>query len=176
MGRQRKLSKTKTDLLVDVAIFIAFLVALDPRLTGIAVHEWLSIAATAAVVVHLLLHWQWIVQVTGRLLRRLPGATRLNYIVNALFFVGLVVVVMSGLIISESALPLFGIQTIHHDIFWRQLHVLSSEALVFVLGLHVALHWKWIARTVDRYVFKPALAPFRGMRPRRRDAGIEVRP
>lgn len=174
MGRRRKLSKTKTDLLVDVAIFIAFLAALDPRLTGIAVHEWLSIAATAAVVVHLLLHWKWIVGVTGRLFGRLPGASRLNYAVNALFFVVLVVVVMSGLIISESALPLFGVQTVHHNIFWRQLHVLSSEALVFVLGLHVALHWRWIARTVDRYALRPALAPFRGA-PSRRDAGIEVR-
>jgi hypothetical protein len=175
MGRKQKLSKTKTDLLVDVAIFAAFLAALDPRLTGIAVHEWLSIAATAAVVVHLLLHWKWIVQVTGRLLSRLPGASRLNYVVNALFFVVLVVVVMSGLIISESALPLFGVQTVHHDILWRQLHVMSSDALVFVLGLHAALHWKWIARTVDRYALKPALAFLRAALPPR-DAGIEVRP
>ena len=70
-AKQRKLNQTKTNLLVDIAIFAAFLIALDPHMTGIAIHEWLSIALAATIVAHLLLHWKWLVQVTRRLLKRL---------------------------------------------------------------------------------------------------------
>lgn len=37
---------------VDTAIFVAFLVAMAPRFSGIAIHEWLSIAFAAAIVTH----------------------------------------------------------------------------------------------------------------------------
>ena len=35
--------KNKTNLLLDIGVFAAFLIALEPGLTGIAIHEWLSI-------------------------------------------------------------------------------------------------------------------------------------
>lgn len=56
---RKRTSRTKLNFLIDIIIFTAFLVAMDPRLTGIAIHEWLSIAFGAAIIVHLLLHWQW---------------------------------------------------------------------------------------------------------------------
>lgn len=67
--KKKKLNPIKTNLWVDVVIFLAFLLALDPRTTGIAIHEWLSLAAAGAAIVHLLLHWQWIVEVTRRFFR-----------------------------------------------------------------------------------------------------------
>jgi hypothetical protein len=102
---KRKTNPTKVNLFLDVAIFAAFLLALDPRLTGIAIHEWLGVAGTAAVVVHLLLHWEWIVGVTRRFLGRTSGAARLNYVVDALFFIDLVVISLSGLMVSQALLP-----------------------------------------------------------------------
>ena len=51
----------KTNLLVDTGIFAAFLVAMSPNLSGLAVHEWLSLSLASAVVVLILLHWQWFV-------------------------------------------------------------------------------------------------------------------
>jgi hypothetical protein len=114
--KQRNISPLKTNLLVDIAIFTAFLVALDPRMTGFAIHEWLSIAFTAAIVAHLLLHWKWLVQVTRRFLKRLPGQSRLNYLVNALLFIDVTLIIFSGLMISEEALPLLGF-AIRRDFF-----------------------------------------------------------
>jgi hypothetical protein len=152
--KQRNISPLKTNLLVDIAIFTAFLVALDPHMTGFAIHEWLSIALAAAIVAHLLLHWKWLVQVTRRFLKRLPGQSRLNYLVNALLFIDVTLIIFSGLMISEEALPLLGI-AIQHSSFWRMLHTLSSELAIYVLGLHVALHWKWIVSAVKRYVLRP---------------------
>ena len=55
-------------LILDILVFIGFLLSLDPRLTGIAIHEWITIAGTAAIILHLLLNWNWIVGLTKEIL------------------------------------------------------------------------------------------------------------
>ena len=59
------LNKTKTNLLIDLTIFLVFLAAGEPAITGLPIHEWLSVAFIAALITHLVLHWDWIVSITG---------------------------------------------------------------------------------------------------------------
>ena len=154
---KRKTNPTKVNLFLDAAIFVAFLLALDPRLTGIAIHEWLGLAGAAAVVVHLLLHWEWIVGVTRRFLGRTSGAARLNYVVDVLFFIDLVVISLSGLMVSQALLPLLGLAA-PGGAFWLVAHALSADLAVVLVAVHAALHWKWIVNAVRRYVLRPAAA------------------
>ena len=154
---KRKTNPTKVNLFFDAAIFVAFLLALDPRLTGIAIHEWLGLAGAAAVVVHLLLHWEWIVGVTRRFLGRTSGAARLNYVVDVLFFIDLVVISLSGLMVSQALLPLLGLAA-PGGTFWLVAHSLSADLAVVLVAVHAALHWKWIVNAVRRYVLRPAAA------------------
>jgi hypothetical protein len=150
----QQLNRNKLNLLIDVAIFLVFLVTMAPRFSGIAIHEWLSIAFGAAIVTHLLLHWQWIVGVARRFVSAARWSARVNYLLNTLLFVDMTIVIFSGLLISEAALPLLGIPTVHGGI-WRQLHDLSANLAVVLLGLHVALHWSWIVSMVKRYLIAP---------------------
>jgi hypothetical protein len=46
---------------------------------------------------------------------------------------------------------------------WRTIHTLMSDIAVILLGIHVALHWKWIVTNIGRYV----LNPIRGLFQRR---------
>lgn len=158
---KRKSNPTRTNLLLDAAVFVAFLLALDPRLTGIALHEWLSLAVAAAVVTHLVLHWNWIVQVTRRFFGRTSGAARLNYAVNALFFLDLTLIMLSGVMISQAILPFFGLSAAGGS-FWLILHSLSADWAVIIVAVHVALHWKWIVNAVRRTVWRPAARVGRG--------------
>jgi len=66
LAKTKRKSNTKIKLALDVLIFIGFLIAMDPRSSGIAVHEWLTVSSMAAVVTHILLSWDWIVQLTRR--------------------------------------------------------------------------------------------------------------
>ena len=154
---KRKSNPTKVNLLLEAVIFVAFLLALDPRLTGIAIHEWLGLAGAAAVVIHLLLHWEWIAGVTRRFLGRTSGAARLNYVVDALFFLDLVVISLSGLMVSQAILPLVGL-TAPGGSFWLVAHSLSADLAVVLVAVHAALHWKWIVHAVRRFVLRPAAA------------------
>lgn len=145
----RRSNRTLINFALDGAVFVAFLVAMAPRFSGIAIHEWLSIAFGAAIVVHLLLHWEWIVAVTRHLFSRAQWSARVNYALNLLLFIAMVVVILTGLLISEAALPMIGIEAPRGGV-WRPLHTISADLTVFIVGLHLALHWDWIARTAGR--------------------------
>lgn len=147
-------TQTKTKLLIDVALFIAFLITMDPESSGIAIHEWLATAMLAVVTVHLLLNWNWIVQVTQRFAGKVNAQARINYILNWLLFIDGTVIMLSGFMISESLLPFLGI-SLPRNFVWRSLHDLSANLFLVLLGLHTALHWSWIVSSFKRYIFQP---------------------
>ena len=163
-GRARHWNLTKVNLWFDLAILVAALCAPAVFFTGLTVHEWLGIGLGVAIMTHLLLHWQWIVQITRRLLGKVPWSARLNYVVNCLFFVDMTLIIFTGIMISEQALPLFGIE-MPRNMTWRQVHFLASDFMVFILAAHVALHWKWILNTANRYMLQPLLRPARRLAP-----------
>ena len=147
-------SQTKIKLVIDIVVFIAFLIAMDPRSSGIAVHEWLATSLIAALVVHLLLSWDWISNITRRFIGKVNNQLRINYVLNwSLFFDGSVIM-LSGFMISRSVLPFLGIH-VPENFTWRGLHEFSTNLFLLLLGLHTALHWSWVADTFKRYVFQP---------------------
>lgn len=152
----KKLNPNKVNLAVDCAIFVAFLVAMAPRFSGLAIHEWLSLAFGVVIMVHLLLHWQWIVEITKRFFRRTTWMARTNYVLNSLLFIAMTIVMVSGLLISEIALPSMGI-AVMENFEWRRIHTMSADTTVFLVGLHVALHWHWVWNALKRYVVAPFL-------------------
>jgi cytochrome b len=144
---------TKTNFLLDLGIFAGSLIALEPALTGMAVHEWFSLALGLALAVHLLLHWDWVVQVTLQFFRKPLHISRLNYVLNVLLFITFTGVMLSGLMISKSVLPALGLQA--GGGAWRGLHRTFTDLVLIVVGLHFALHWKWIVNSVKRFLLAP---------------------
>lgn len=142
----------RNNLWVDITILIGFLVIFEPALTGIAIHEWLSLAFTATIVLHLLLHWAWTVAVTRKFFNRLWHSSRLNYVLDLSLLVAFVTVMLSGILISRSVLPALGLAQAANPA-WRFLHSSSADAMLIIVGLHIALHWKWIISTCQRYLF-----------------------
>lgn len=146
--------QTKTKLWLDLIIFIAFLIAMEPGSSGLAIHEWLTLSMLAVLVVHLLLSWDWITEITRRFLGNLGMQNRINYLLNWLLFIDGTLLIVSGVMISQIALPAMGIE-LPTRFAWRRLHDLSANFGLVLLGIHTALHWGWIAKTFDRYLFQP---------------------
>jgi hypothetical protein len=144
----------KKNLMIDAGILAAFLIGMEPRFTGIAIHEWLSLALAGTVVVHLLLHWNWITGVASAFFRKLWHASRLKFAVDALLFAAFTAIMMSGLMISKSVLPTLGIQ-LQSAQAWRTIHSAAADVGLRLVGLHFALNWKWVVTMVGRYIIAP---------------------
>lgn len=172
-SRSKPISLTQANLWVDLALFAALLLALAPQFTGLAIHEWLSLALAGGALVHLLLHWGWIVGVLRRFLGGTSWAARFNFVLNALLFVNFIIVTFTGILISREAMPLFGI-VLQASRMWEQLHRLSADAIVFISALHVAVHWRWILSALRRYIVNPVLSLRRARPPQPAPVRVEV--
>ncbi len=142
-------TSNRTKLLLDIVTFLAFLITMDPHFSGLAIHEWLSLALAATIVVHLLLNWEWIVNVTKRLFVKATNGARVNYVLNWLLFLDGILIMLSGIMISEAALPAMGI-LLPLNFAWRRLHDMSANLALIIMGLHIAMHWNWIVTTLKR--------------------------
>ena len=142
-------SRTAVVLWLDAGLLLLFLLAIAPRLTGLALHEVVGIAFLVPLLAHLLLSWRWIASGVRRSLR--PGArrARVNYLLNAALFVLTVTVVVAGLAISRVVLPALGIRTFD-DGAWRFLHNNTVNWVHLAVALHIAMNWRWIVAATRR--------------------------
>lgn len=146
--------KTKTNLVVDIIIFVVFLIVYEVKATGKTIHEWIGIAIGLIFIVHIILHWKWLVSSTKQFLTRLKTESRLNYILDIIIYVGFTTIIYSGIMISESFLPTFGIKLIQNH-YWKEIHFVSVDITLFFTAIHFALHWKWIVNNFKRYIITP---------------------
>jgi hypothetical protein len=140
----------RTNLILDAAIAAAVLFAANPPVAGLAVHEWFGLAFGAAVIAHLVLHWDWIVSATRRLQHGGSGL-RLNYAVDAFLLVALAASVLSGLLTSRHVLPSLGLPA-EPSRGWQGIHSLATDALIAGMAVHLGLHWNWILVNLPRLV------------------------
>jgi hypothetical protein len=151
----------RTNLALDIVIAVAFLIAANPPVAGLTVHEWFGLAFGAAILAHVVLHWEWGVLVTKRLFAGGGRGLRLNYAVDAVLFVALTATVLSGLLTSRHVLPWFGLPS-EPARGWREIHSFAANSSVAALGVHVGLHWNWIAANLPRFLRTSAKTARRG--------------
>ena len=144
-------ASARTKLLVNSILAISFSVISAPHLTQIPLHEWLSVAFIALIFLHLILSWNWIVGVTRRFGSTLRGSTRFNFSWDVILYTTMTVVMVTGVLISEAALPALGFLR-PHDRFWGIAHTLSSQLILVLVGVHLAMHWDWVVAALRRLV------------------------
>ena len=140
----------KSILVLDGLLAVVTLLLLAPRTTGIPVHEWLGIAVVFPVLLHLLFSWDWIRDTVRRLFTDGTARQRINFVLNALLFILIVIEVISGVLISHATLPALNIHVIT-DRSWRMLHNRFLGWLRLLVGAHLAMNWNWIVSNVRRW-------------------------
>ena len=151
-----KKKTSKVRIYVDTFFFSLMILVLIPQTTGIPIHEWASFIILLPFFLHLMINWNWIVTNSAAFLKRQPNKTRFDYVLNWLMYLLMIIVTVSGIIISESALPFFGIH-FEPDRFWSKIHDISATLFMAFLGIHIALHWRWIVTAIRKLKFKSDL-------------------
>jgi len=157
--RRRVPARTRLDFWLDVALLVAFTLDYSFNFTGLTIHEWIGLGFGLALLIHLTLHWDWVLRTTRRVFGRLPGRERIRWIVDLSLILVMTLCVASGVLISRAALPAIGITPVA-GAFWTGLHTTSADVTVALVALHVGLSWRWIL-TVGRRIAtrRPARAP-----------------
>ncbi|HLM89401.1 MAG TPA: DUF4405 domain-containing protein [Streptosporangiaceae bacterium] len=104
---------------------------------------------TCRALVHLTLHWDWVIRTTRKLLRR-GGRERFVWLINLLLLLSMTLCIASGILISEVALPELGI-TLPASSFWRQMHGTTATLTLILVPIHAALRWRWIVSVARRF-------------------------
>jgi len=138
-------------------MFAALLAAFNPAWTGIAVHEWLSVAVFVPLLFHVIINWDWTMRVIETLAEKARTTSRINLVVDVALFVATVAVVLSGLMVSRAIAGLLGI-VLTPSAIWVAVHSVSANAVIALLLVHFALHVGWIADVVRRIAGAPVPA------------------
>jgi len=137
---------------LDVVLLLAYVALQEPGgATGFVWHEWVGLAFIPLFVLHIVVSWSWITTTWGRIGSDPAPRARINFLLNVSLFVMMAVIVVTGLVISQYALPVLGVAS-HGSQRWEQLHNFTSSLITIVVALHLALNWSWIKRAMRRYL------------------------
>jgi len=129
-------------------LLVAYTLAYSLGFTGLAIHEWLGIGLGVALILHLTLHWDWVLRTSRKLFRR-GGRDRLIYLVNLTLLLVMTLCVVSGVLISRVALYSLGIN-FPGSPFWTNMHDTTARLTVGLVPVHAALRWRWIVSVARR--------------------------
>lgn len=149
---QLRRNPNKLNLYLDLLLVIAFAIEMEEHFTGLHNHELLGLAFGIAIIIHVVLHWNWVVSITKRFFSKVFHESRLNYLLNTVLFVDMAVIVATGILISRTIGLRLSVPGIAEPI-----HLLASYLSLVLIGLHVALHWKWIITHAQKYLFPARL-------------------
>ena len=131
--------KLRKDLIIDIIALVVYLIAANPLLTGLAVHEWVSLGIIVVFLVHVISHYDAIVETFKR---KRADAGLANVLLDVVILFTFMAVTVSGLMVSRHILPLLGFVAPHY-FFWNSIHSISAKVLLALFVVHLATHWRW---------------------------------
>lgn len=135
----------KHNWLIDIALMSGFLLSFFLNVTGLPLHQWLGVGVALLLLVHLYLHWDWVMAVVKRIFGKTSGRARLYLILDIIIMLGAVVILETGLAISTW----FNLDFYNFSA-WVDLHIYSSLITLGLVVVKVGLHWRWIMTTAGK--------------------------
>jgi hypothetical protein len=162
------MSRTEHNYWLDVTLNVAFLITtitglllwlviphkLDIVVIGfsrsawVAAHICFGVVGLAGIVIHIVRHWGWLKALRGRPLNGMPEKLRTNRIVDRIMWITFITTNVFGAI----AWALHFGDDIYIVRVPDRLHGMFGVAWTILMVVHLALHWKWIASTTQRYL------------------------
>ena len=152
------MTTARSRLLIDLGLLVAFLAASSPAVTGLALHEWLSVAIAVPALFHLIINWDWVLRIARTFIRKLLSTSRLNFAVDVALFISTVAVMTSGLAVSQFVIPALGL-TGQPVAAWYTLHSFTADSTLLLLLAHFALHARWFARVISNLLTEETPCP-----------------
>ncbi|MGD8815015.1 MAG: DUF4405 domain-containing protein [Anaerolineales bacterium] len=133
------------------------------RSTWDELHMWGGLAMILAAVIHLGIHWRWVVSMLRRILRATlsnkpvmsKGAWG-NLAINTVLGLGFLLTAVSGIYFLFTPPGNHG-QDVSSSLFlfsrttWDLIHTWAAVGMMIAAGLHFVIHWRWIRNVTARF-------------------------
>jgi cytochrome b subunit of formate dehydrogenase len=134
------------------------------RSTWDDLHTWSGVIMIAVALIHLVLHWRWLVSTTRRIFKELSGQCgcinargRWNLVLDLVVAISFILTALSGIYFLfvtggrwvADPMILFSRTT------WDLIHTWAAVILIASAVIHFAIHWKWITK-VTRNLMRSA--------------------
>jgi hypothetical protein len=144
------------------------------RHTWSSAHTWGGVLMVAAVVIHFVIHWDWVKRMSRRtwsaVMRKdgpLSRGAQINVAIDLLIAASFLVCAVSGLyfLFAPSGGAHGGLSGATEPAFlfsrttWDLIHTWSGTILAVAAVLHFAIHWRWIKNVSVRFFLSLRPAP-----------------
>jgi hypothetical protein len=147
MERYAMNSKIVCKIFIDIAMTVLLLILMANHLTGYVLHEWIGVAIYILFITHHILNIHWF----KNLFRGKHTLLRiLLVIVNALIFLAMVGLMISGIILSQYIFTFFNIRG--GISFARKLHMLLAYWGFLLISLHLGFHWRMFIGSIRKII------------------------
>lgn len=132
--------------ITDTVMFILLVLMYDKLVLGLAFHEIGGLALYIIFILHCILNKNWIIQISKKLCRHhiseqaILKETKWKYYIDLLLCIDMIVILVSGLLISKIITPFWAIG----GSTFKIIHFVSGAIAIILLGIHLALHITWI--------------------------------
>lgn len=157
---------------MDVVALAIIAVQMNPAVSGITVHEWLGVLLIVPLAVHLVLNWNWTMTAIDRFLGKIRPTMRSNLVIDSGLFFSMVTVGVSGVLLIPGLAAALGIPV---SPLWHVVHFVSADLTLGFFAAHVALHARWMLRTLRRALGSMFRAPA-SARPKPQAAAVQPMP
>ena len=140
----------KKNLIVDAIVLLVYIVVATPSMTGIGLHEWISLGVFLLLFVHVLFHMDWVIATTKRIFKNPTFVSVGNYVLDVLLLIVLALCTVSGILISGDVLPAMGMYADGYY-FWDPVHAFSAKLLLALIVVHIVTHLKGIINFFKKF-------------------------
>jgi hypothetical protein len=129
-----------------------------PRYVWVDIHSWIALVAIGLVIIHLILHWRWIIETAKRIkvyFIKKQKAILERYIVVVVLFLMSLFETFSGWIlwiimprgVGDQLLAKYDFGRVFWGLQrneWVDLHAWVAVLLVMIIVVLIVMHWQWI--------------------------------
>ncbi|NMC52741.1 MAG: DUF4405 domain-containing protein [Chloroflexi bacterium] len=134
------------------------------RTTWDLLHTWFGLLMVVIAAIHLILHWDWVVKMTKKMLILIQGKACgltaygqfniwLDFVLAVSFLLtavsGVALLAITGIPVPEIASGILLSQTA-----WDMIHTWASIVMTITAIVHLAIHWRWVVNVSRKILLR----------------------
>ena len=134
---------------IVILMTIGFVLMFNYRVLGASIHEIGGLIVLALFLIHFILNWRWVLNVTRNMFKKKTKVkTRIGYVIDILLLICVILIAISGIFTSKIIFTAIR----SNSMIWKTIHTTAGCTALVLSGLHLGLHWSSIRNRMKRII------------------------